>query len=62
MDLYTTVLEMASLKVPPNYTQDGQSLVKTLTTGYSTDQRYLLVVEAFLQGRLILFVVKILSK
>ena len=39
MDLYSTVLEMANLKVPVNYTQDGQSLTNTLFNGYTTDER-----------------------
>ena len=39
MDIYSTVLEIAGAKIPENYVQDGQSLTKTLFTGFETDER-----------------------
>ena len=40
MDIYSTVLDIAGLKVPENFTQDGESLTATLFKGVETDERY----------------------
>ena len=39
MDIYSTLLDIADVKAPVNYTQDGESLVKTLFSGYESDER-----------------------